>query len=165
LTTKTVATLLRRFGYRRRLRPGVGHQTSNHKRLRQLGLSGHGRYAQLSVGTLASRRDAGPASISRRLVGAPAQRQCSKSALVLPLIVGRPASRQCSGSWSVLQPIAGALAHGRYSGTSLVPTQKKPRTGAQHHARLGPTRQWRRRATSAVGGQAGVRGVWPAPHR
>ena len=63
---------------------------------------------------------------------------------VLRLMVGTPADCRDSGPWSVLKPMVGTQT-------------AQPRTGAQHHAILGPTKQW-----------SGLEKSWrffPAAHR
>lgn len=113
----------------------------------------------------------GPWPVPKPMGGTPAHGRCAKRLVSALARCQGPAHAQYAGLWSVRRPMVGTPAHGRCSGAwavlkSMVGTQtEKPRTGAQHHARLGPTRQWRRRATRSVVGQAGVRGVWPAPHR
>jgi hypothetical protein len=106
---------------------------------------------------------------SQPMVGAPAHGRCSGAWSVLKPIasakpmVGTQAHGQCSGAWSVprpivgthspwsvLRPIVGAQAYGRYAQPMVGAHTEKPRTGAQHHARLGPTRGCRRRPPASA---------------
>ena len=79
----------------------------------------------------------------RPLVGAPVHCWCSS-----PWPVPSPWS--VPGVFPVPQRLASAPAHWRYAQSMVGAHTEKPRTGAQHHARLSPTRACRRRQTSSA---------------
>jgi hypothetical protein len=79
--------------------------------------------------------------------GMPACRQCAGASSVRKSVVGMPACCRCASPWAVPKRIVGVLAHGRCSSAWSVlrpPVGAQtalPRTGAQQHARPGPTRR------------------------
>jgi hypothetical protein len=99
-------------------------------------------------------RCAGPSSVLWLMVSARPIASARPWSVLRPMVsarpmVGVPAYCWCSSAWSVLrrlvsaQRLVGAPAHGRCP-------HRKPRTGAQHHVRLGPTRACSRLGTSSA---------------